>query len=370
MALGIRRLAAGLGLIVLAAAVLLISDLKNRKSAVAAASAAEAAATSSSGRPARIPNVALFQYASRPMLDETARGVIESLHAAGFRQGETIHITKFNAENDMPTANSVAKAILSGDFDMVITISTPCLQVMASANRDGKVTHVFCTVTDPYGAGVGISRENPSSHPAHLAGIGTFQPVREVLRIAKKCYPNLKKIGEVWNPAEACSSACTELARDECKKLGVELLEAQVENSAGVLEAAQSLAARGAEVLWIGGDNTVEMAVDSVVQAATKAKIPVAANTPAMIDHGVTIALGADYLEVGREAGRLAARILKGETNPATVRIDNVVPQQLALNLSRMPDLRQPWKIPQEYMDKAAILIEKNGKKTREGKRD
>ncbi len=77
-------------------------------------------------------------------------------------------VRKFNAENDLPTAHAIAKEITGGGFDMAISVSTPCLQIMASANQAGKVMHVFGAVTDPFGAGVGINRANSLDRPAHL----------------------------------------------------------------------------------------------------------------------------------------------------------------------------------------------------------
>ena len=152
----------------------------------------------------------------------------------------------------MPTANAIASEVTSGQFDLILTSGTPAMQAVANANRLGKTTHVFGLVADPFGAGVGISRENPLDHPAHLVGIGSFIPVLPAFELARQMFPKLKTVGEVWNPAESNSEAFTLKARKICTDLGIELLEANVDNTAGVFEAASSLVARGAEALWIG----------------------------------------------------------------------------------------------------------------------
>ena len=142
-------------------------------------------------------------------------------------------------------------------------------------------------------------------------------------------------------------------ARKKCKELGIELLEANVENSVGVLEAARSVVSRGAQALWIGADNTVEMAVDSVVAAVREGKIPVFAGAPATVGRGVLFALGADYYEVGSLSGDLASRILKG-LDPAAVRVENIVPERLAIDTKALRGLKDPWKIPPALMAKAS----------------
>ncbi len=342
-----KRLALGIGLILLVSAVLLLSDRGNRSAAHS-----------------RVPRVALFQFASRPVLDETAQGVIEGLAQKGFVQGKTIQIHRYNSENDLPTANSIARAILDERFDLVTTVSTPSMQAMAAPNRDGMVVHVFGAVTDPAGSGVGISHTDPLAHPAHLVGIGTFQPVREAFLLARQMYPGLKVGGLVWNPGEACSEACTRVAQKIAAELGIKLLEANVENSAAVHEAAASVVARGAEALFIGGDNTVEMSMESVVKAARQGRIPVFGYAPGHVDVGALVGLGADYIEVGRVEGELAGDILNGR-DPRTVRIENVLPQTLALNKTALAGLRDRWQVPPEVQAAALVVIDEQGRKVK-----
>ena len=342
MQFALRRLLLGLFLIGFASAILLFSDLNHR------------VVRSDTKR------VALFQFATRPLMDECVGGVLDGLKAEGFVDGKRMKVEKFNAENDLATANAIARAIVDRDFDLVITASTPCMQIFAGVNQKGSVNHVFCAVTDPFGAGVGISSTEPGKHPKHLTGIGTFQPVEATFRIAKQLYPELKRVGEVWNPAEACSEACTVKARAICKELGIELVEAHVDSSSAVRETVNSLVSRGVQAMWIGGDNTVEIAVDSVIEAARRANIPVFSNSPANLNRGLLFALGANYVEVGKAAGVLAGKILKG-LDPGSVPIDDVMPQRLALNLSALKGLRDPWSVPPDVLATAADLLDENG---------
>ena len=343
-----RKLALGTFLIVAASAVLLYSDWGRRVQVRGP-----------------VPEIAILQFASRPLLDDNVQGMIDGLASAGFVDGETISIKRFNAQNDMPTMNAIAREITGGKFQVIITSSTPCLQAVANANKSGKSIHVFGAVTDPFGAGVGISREEPLNHPKHLVGIGTFQPVERTFELARELWPGLQRVGVVWNPAEACSEACTVKARSKCKELNIELLEATVDLSSGVLEAAESLMARGAQALWVGGDNTVELAIDSLVDAAHGGKIPVFNNSPDIIDHGLLFGLGANYYEVGLLSGELAAKILKG-ADPAEFPVENVVPERLALNKLALKELRDPWELPAGLLAKADIVVDADGIHTKE----
>ncbi|MFA5206310.1 MAG: ABC transporter substrate binding protein, partial [Lentisphaeria bacterium] len=344
----VKRLSLGVGLIAAAALVLLAADWKHR----APSPAAPPAAAPATGRMLR---VALFQFASRPVLDDGMRGVTDALREAGWQDGRTLEFKRFNPESDLATADSMAKAIIGGNFDLVVTLSTPCLQVMAGANRKGQIRQVFGIVTDPFGAGVGLARGQPrAARPAGLCGAGTFQPVREVFQLVRQVRPDLKTVGVVWCPGETCSRACLDLARDECAKLGITLQEATVDNSNGVYEAAQALVARGVQALWIGGDNIVELAAASVIKAGNHGRIPVFTNAPVHAAAGALLNLGADYYEVGRATGRLADAVLRGR-DPRDVPVENLVPRRLVVNPAVLPALRESWTLPPEVLATAEV---------------
>ncbi|MDA8126491.1 MAG: ABC transporter substrate-binding protein [Deltaproteobacteria bacterium] len=344
MLYAIKRLLPGIGLILLAALVLLVADRMQQGSATRS-----------------LPRIAIFQFASRPVLDDCVTGALEGLRGRGLAPDRDLKIQFFNAENDLSTANGMARAIIEGGNQLVVTFSTPCLQVMANVNKEGKIRHIFGAVTDPFAAGVGIAK---SGHPAHLAGLGTFQPVRETFQLAKKLNPSLRSVGVAWNPGDAAAEACLQLARDECQKLGITLLEAQVEASSGVAEAAASLTARGVQALWLGGDNTVELAVESLIKAARQARIPLFCNAPTHIRVGAFVAMGADYREVGRLAGDLAAQVLQG-LDPASVPVENVVPRQLAINLAALQGMREKWTPGAATLAEAVFLIDAEGRTVR-----
>lgn len=338
-----KRLFFGLALIALTSSVLLVSDWHRRQAGTR-----------------RIPHIAILQQASQPIVDEGVQGMLDGLAESGFTDKQSITIRRYNAEGDIATANAIAKEITSGQFDLVLTATTLSLQAVANANRAGKTLHVFGLVSDPFGAGVGIRRGNPLDHPRHLVGIGTMQPVAEAFRLAKKLFPNLQTVGEAWNPAEANSEAQTRIAREIAPQLGIKLLEANVDNSAGVFEAVSSLVSRGAQALWVGGDVAVSTALESVLTAARKGGIPVFTSLPGNAQRGALFDLGANYHEVGRATGTLAGKILHG-TDPATLPVEETVPHRLLVNTQALKGLRDPWRLPDDVLREATAVIDETG---------
>jgi putative ABC transport system substrate-binding protein len=310
-----------------------------------------------------LPRVAVLQHTSLPVLDEGVRGYVDGLAQRGYFDGRTVRIQHFNAEGDVATASTMASAIVGGGFDLVLTCSTPSLQAVANANRDGRVMHVFGLVADPFSAGVGLDRDRPLVHPPHLVGQGIFPPVLDAFGLARKLYPGLRKVGLMWNPAESNSRAVTLRAREIAGQMGIELIESSVENVTGVPEACQSVITRGAQAIWLGADMTVHSAAGVILGAARKAGIPVFSIVPAEPDRGTLFEIGVDYYEVGKQAGLLAADVLAG-TDPRTIPIRDVldvIPKQLTLNLRALKGLRDPWAVPEAVRRQAAILVDERG---------
>ena len=320
----LKRLGLGLILIALAAGVLLYTDRGSRNRARRNSTVPATAG--------KVFRVALVQHASIPVLEQGANGVIESLTTRGYADGARIELKRYNAEADIGTANAIAKEVTSGSYDLIISVSTLSLQTIANANKVGSRTpHVFGLVTDPYGAGVGIEATNHAIHPPHLTGYGCMQPVESTFRTARTLRPELKSVGLVWNPTEANSLAQTKIARKLCTELGITLVEANAENSTAAMEAANSVIARGVEAIWISGDITISLATDSIITAARRAQIPVFTAMPPNVGRGALFDLGANYVEVGRTVGQLAADVLDGK-NPATIPVENVVPEVFLIN--------------------------------------
>jgi len=339
----LKRLILGVLLIVAASAALLLSDLGRRTM-----------------KAHSLPRLGLLQHASTMLLDEGTRGTIDALAEHGFVDGKSIVIEQFNAHGDIAVGNSIAAEMVAARYDLLVTMSTLSLQAVANANRAGKTVQVFGLVADPAVAGVGISWDDPLKHPANLVGYGSFLPVPDAFKVAREMFPGLKRVGVAWNPAEANSRAFVEKAREYCQQVGIELLEANVENSNAVLESEESLVARGAEALWVGGDVTVSVATDSVVEVGKRARIPVFTITPGRPDRGTLFDYGADFYQIGRQTGTLAAEILRG-ADPKKIPIRNEVPTYFVVNTTALAGLRQGWRIPKSLLDRANTVVDEAG---------
>ncbi len=344
----IKHLWLVISLIVAASLLLLMSDRGQR-------------ADSKEENARQYPSIAVMQIVSTTVLDDHVAGVTNRLAEKGYRAPDGKNIRLYNAHGDFGTANSMAREIVNSPVDLIITSSTVALQVLAKANTSAQKPHVFGAVTDPYGTGTGITGPTAEQHPPYLAGIGTFQPVKSAIKLAQEMNPGLRRLGVVWNPGEQCSEACMKHAVEISKALGIEIFEAVATNPTEVAEATRSLLAKEVDAIWSGGDTVASASMGLIIHLAEQAGIPVFTNDPKDVEKGALFGLGADYFTVGQYTADMAVAILEGQ-KPSTLRIENVVPEQLAFNQELLARFNGKWHLSptvKTLLDKQAVTEKK-----------
>lgn len=307
-----------------------------------------------------VKRVALVMLASVPTMEAAARGVLDGLAEGGFTVGDNLAIEQSHAEGDLATLNQIAALVTSGDADLVVTLSTPAAQVLHRNNRSRK-PHVYGVVADPPSAGLDIDPDDLADHPEWSTGLGTRLPIEDLFAMVRTAAPGLRTLGVAWNPSEKNAEIFLAEGKRAAEALGFTLIDANAASSADVRTAVDSLVARGAEAIWVLPDATTVSAISAIGQGAQLGGVPIVSSVPGLEEHGVALALGGDYRELGRETGRLAARVLAGE-DTADIPVGWSKPTLLSLNLAAFPE---GWTVDPAWERDADTLVARDGSTVR-----
>jgi putative tryptophan/tyrosine transport system substrate-binding protein len=209
---------------------------------------------------------------------------------------------------------------------------------------------VFTMVYDPYVAGVAKS---PTDHPANVTGVASPPPFGRILDLIARVAPGARRVGVIYHDGEPNSVFSLEHTRREATRRGMAVVARTVTGAGDVQQAAQSLVG-SADVIAIIGSNTVGSAIEAVVGVGNASHIPVITSNPVWHTRGAAANLGPDYYHSGRAAGKLAARILRGES-PAKIPIQQVTVPSLSFNLPAAA--RQGAAIPPALIDSAGAMV-------------
>ena len=293
----LKRLAMGLALIALLSAILLVSDLGHRRTAAG------------NGTPGRSKfKVAIVYYAHGVTTDYCVNGLLDGLKESGLEEGKNLEIIKADAQAEMVNIPSILQNFDNSDVDLIMTISTPCLNGACSNVKHKKV--VFTCVSDPIAAGVGKSR---TDHLPFATGVGSFPPVSHMLDFMQKMVPGLRAVGTMYNPAEANSVKEQAVAREVFEKRGIRLEQVAVTGSSEVLQAVQIMAGRDIQVVWLPADNTAIQGYEGAVKGARDARLPLITDICSSFSRGGLACLGVGMQYSSQVAGKMAARVLRGE---------------------------------------------------------
>ncbi|AWK86956.1 ABC transporter substrate-binding protein [Azospirillum thermophilum] len=251
--------------------------------------------------------VAITAIVEHPSLDAIRAGVIESLKAAGWTPGQNLKVEFQSAQGNPATAAQIARQFAGSKPDLIVPITTPSAQTVAAATKDIPV--VFAAVTDPVGAQLVKSMDKPG---ANITGVSDMAPVAEHVALIREIVPAVKRIGVLYNPGEANSVALVSKLKEEAGKAGLAVVEATATKSADAQAAARGLVGK-VEAVYVPLDNTVVSALESVIAVGQQSKLPVFSADTDSVGRGTVASIGFDYTQVGRQAGDLAARVLKGE---------------------------------------------------------
>jgi putative tryptophan/tyrosine transport system substrate-binding protein len=276
----------------------------------------------------------------------------------GYSEGVQVQFTEFDAQGDLDALADLASGVVQDDYDLIISLSTPALQAVANANVDTHVPHVFAFVTSAYIADVGVTQDGVK--PDYMTGISNPNPVKEAFALAREMFPELNKVGLVYNTAETNSVYQTGQAREICAELEIELLEATADSSDQVIGKVEELIQQGIQAIYVNGESTVRYVIGQVTALTTANGIPVYTVGSGGVEQGTLFDLGPNYEQVGYVAGEMAAAILGGQ-NPADILAINYVTETLYLNLNVQGILSDPWQITDDMIDRANLVIGLSG---------
>ena len=271
------------------------------------------------------PLVAVTAIVEHPALDATRDGVEQGLAAEGFVDGETITFRYESAQGSPATAVQIARRLVGLAPAVIVPISTPSAQAVAAATREIPV--VFSSVTDPVGAKLVADPAHPGGN---VTGMSNLSPIDRHLDLVQEILPGLRRLGVIHNPAEVNSRTLVKLLQAQAPARGITLVEAPVSKSSDVQTAAQSLVGR-VDAIYVPTDNTVVSAFEALVGVGRQNKLPVIAGDIDSVARGAIAAVGFDYLEVGRQTGRMVARVLRGE-KPGGLPVEQARTLELAVN--------------------------------------
>ena len=164
-----------------------------------------------------------------------------------------------------------------------------------------------------------------------MTGVSLLPANDEALSILRNYFPNVRKLGTLYCPAETNMVAYKGQLDVAAKRAGYEVVYVPADTATDVPDAAAALMSRDIDaVLQIPGNLTAS-AFGSISEAARRAGVPIIAFQKSQAIGGAMVVVARDYHDSGRLAAHLAARIMRGE-NPKNIPLEDFAETNLVVN--------------------------------------
>lgn len=259
--------------------------------------------------------IGICNYVDDASLNQIVENINARLAEIESEQGITINVKYDNCNADANVMNQIIANFAADNVDLMVGVATPVAMAMQSATEDSKTPVVFAAVSDPVGAGLVASLEEPGSN---VTGSSDNLDTNSVMNLIFAQNPDAKKIGLLYDVGQDSSTAAIEHAKAYLDDKGVEYVERTATTAEEVALAAQALVSDGVDAVFTPTDNTIMKAELAIYETFADAGIPHYTGADSFALNGAFLGYGVDYANLGRETADMIASTLTEGKDPAT----------------------------------------------------
>ena len=277
-----------------------------------------------------VPIIGICQYGQHGSLDNCRTGFLQGLEEAGLVEGVDYTVDYQNANFDDNLAIQIGQAFSAEDAALMVGIATPAATACYAAAEDKDIPVIFTAITDPVGAKL---------DSGNITGTSDVLPVEGQLKLIRALQPDAGTIGIVYTTSEANSVYSIGIYEDMAADYGFTIEAVGVTAQSEVTQAVDSLIAKGVDCISNLTDNNVVGVLGSILEKTNEAGIPVYGSEIEQVKLGCVAGAGLDYVQLGIQTGKMAARVLTGEATCADMPYEVIENYGLYINSKAIAEM-------------------------------
>ena len=289
--------------------------------------------------------IGISQYSEHASLDNCRLGFIEGLKESGLKEETDFVINYKNAKSDTSNAKSIAENFVKDNVDLMCAIATPSASACYKAGKDKNIPVIFNAISDP---------EKAKLNSGNITGVSDALPVDAQLKLIRTLQPDAKKLGIIYTVSEPNSVSTLAEYKDMAGMFGFVVLSVGVSNGTEVLTATEKLLNKKVDCFTNLTDNNVVSVLDKILEKTDEAKIPVYGSEIEQVKMGCVAAAGIDYLALGKEAGKIAASIIKGDKKAEDIPYKTISEFETYINTNKLKMFKID--IPNDILENATNI--------------
>ena len=253
---------------------------------------------------AKVYKIGISQYGEHASLDNCREGFLQGLAEAGLVEGTDFEVDYQNAGFDDSIATQIGQSFSAEGAALMVGIATPSAIACYNAAEEKDIPVIFTAVTDPVGAKL---------DSGNVTGTSDKLPVEAQLDLIRQLQPTAQTIGIIYTTSEPNSVSAIAEYQEKAGDYGFTIDAIGVTAQAEVTQAADTLIAHKVDCISNLTDNNVVGVLAAILEKTNDAGIPIYGSEVEQVKLGCVAAAGIDYIQLGKQTGQMAAKVLRGE---------------------------------------------------------
>lgn len=258
--------------------------------------------------------VGICQLVQHDALDAATQGFKDALTE---ELGDAVTFDEQNAQGDSNTCSTIVNAFVSNGVDLILANATPALQAAAAATNE---IPILGTSVTEYGVALEIA-DFDGTVGGNISGTSDLAPLDEQAAMLNELFPDAKNVGLLYCSAEANSQYQVDTVKAALEEMGYSC-EYYAFSDSNDLNGVVSTAVSECDVIYVPTDNTAASNTELINNVCQPAGIPVIAGEEGICSGCGVATLSISYYDLGVGTGKMAAKILTGESDIAEMPIE------------------------------------------------
>ena len=258
--------------------------------------------------------VGICQLVQHAALDAATQGFMDALNEA--LPGK-VEFQNKNASGEANNCATIVNGFVSDKVDLIMANATPALTAAVSATKDIPILGTSITA---YGVALDIA-DFSGTVGGNVSGTSDLADLSAQAAMITEWFPETKKVGLLFCSAEPNSRYQIEEVAKYLADKGVETKEFAFTDTNDVTAVTQA-AADYADVVYIPTDNTAASNTEAIANVLVPAKVPAICGEEGICAGCGVATLSISYYDLGVTTGKMAAKILTGETDISKMPIE------------------------------------------------
>ena len=231
--------------------------------------------------------------------------------------GDKVIFDEQNAQGDSNTCSTIVNGFVSNNVDLILANATPALQAAAAGTNE---IPILGTSVTEYGVALEIDGFS-GTVGGNISGTSDLAPLDGQADMLQELFPDAKTVGLLYCSAEANSQYQVDTIKAFLEEKGYSC-EYYAFSDSNDLSAVVTEAANTVDVIYVPTDNTAASNTEIINNICQPAGVPVVAGEEGICAGCGVATLSISYYDLGVATGKMAVKILKGESDISTMPIE------------------------------------------------